>query len=98
VSFYRDVLGLEFMFAAPPSVAFFSVRGIRLMLAIPEKPEFDHPASILYFLVENIQDIHASLMQKGIIFDQAPIALHGSMTVKSGCHSFGTLIETCLHS
>ncbi|MBI4418292.1 MAG: VOC family protein [Ignavibacteriales bacterium] len=71
VSFYRDVLGLEFLFAAPPSMAFFSVRGIRLMLSIPEKPEFDHPASILYFLVGSIQDVHAALMQKGVIFDQA---------------------------
>jgi len=45
VAFYRDVLGLPFLFEAPPKLAFFDCAGVRLMLSEPEKPEFDHPAS-----------------------------------------------------
>lgn len=42
--FYRDTLGLPFLFAAP-RLAFFNCDGVRLMLSMPE-PEFDHPGSI----------------------------------------------------
>ena len=54
VRFYRDALGLPFLFAAPPGLAFFDCEGVRLMLSIPE-PGFDHPGSVLYFAVEDIQ-------------------------------------------
>ena len=55
VAFYRDVLGLPFLFEAPPKLAFFDCAGVRLMLSEPEKPEFDHPASIIYYRVTNMQ-------------------------------------------
>ena len=48
VRFYRDALGLPFLFAAPPRLAFFDCAGVRLMLSTPE-PNFDHPGSVLYF-------------------------------------------------
>jgi predicted enzyme related to lactoylglutathione lyase len=57
VAFYRDTLGLRFLFEAPPKMAFFDCGGIRLMLGVPEKPEFDHPSSILYY---KAGDIHAA--------------------------------------
>lgn len=41
--FYRDVLGLTFLFSAP-QLAFFDCAGIRLMLSLPSATEFDHPA------------------------------------------------------
>jgi catechol 2,3-dioxygenase-like lactoylglutathione lyase family enzyme len=56
VAFYRDVLGLPFLFEAPPKLAFFDCAGVRLMLSEPEKPEFDHPASIIYYRVMNMQE------------------------------------------
>ena len=43
-AFYRDQLGMKFLFSAPPGLAFFDCDGIRLMLSTPPKPEFDHPA------------------------------------------------------
>ncbi len=52
-AFYRDVLGLPFIFAAG-QLAFFDCGGVRLMLDKPEKAEFDHPSSILYFAVPDI--------------------------------------------
>ena len=49
-AFYRDTLGLAFLFAIP--TAAFQLGPVRLMLTKAEKPEFDHPASILYYKVE----------------------------------------------
>ncbi len=72
VAFYRDVLGLKLLFQAPPGLAFFDCGGIRLMLARPEKPEFDHPASTLYFKVADIQEATASLKARGARFEDEP--------------------------
>jgi catechol 2,3-dioxygenase-like lactoylglutathione lyase family enzyme len=41
--FYRDILGLTFLFSAP-QLAFFDCAGIRLMLSLPSATGFDHPA------------------------------------------------------
>jgi methylmalonyl-CoA/ethylmalonyl-CoA epimerase len=70
-AFYRDTLGLKHLFS-PPGMAFFDCGGVRLMLAKPEKPEFDHPSSILYFQVEDIQVSHADLESKGVRFEAGP--------------------------
>ena len=69
IAFYRDTLGLRFLFQAP-KIAFFDCDGIRLYLAIAEKPEFDHPSSILYFKVDYIQATSSSLASKGVEFEQ----------------------------
>jgi methylmalonyl-CoA/ethylmalonyl-CoA epimerase len=57
-AFYQETLGLKLLFKAPPGLAFFDCGGVRLMLSRPEKPEFDHPSSILYFAVPDIQAAH----------------------------------------
>jgi methylmalonyl-CoA/ethylmalonyl-CoA epimerase len=71
VRFYRDVLGVRFLFEAPPSLAFFDCAGVRLMLNTPEGA-FDHPGSVLYFAVEQIDAMHASLREKGVQFIREP--------------------------
>ena len=71
VKFYRDTLGMKYLFAAG-KMAFFDCGGIRLMLAIAEKPEFDHPSSILYFKVDDIQNTHATLAVRGVVFESQP--------------------------
>ena len=65
VAFYRDVLGMKFLFQAPPKLAFFDCGGIRLMLSLPEEAEFDHPGSILYYQVDDIQATWKSLSGHG---------------------------------
>jgi methylmalonyl-CoA/ethylmalonyl-CoA epimerase len=62
VEFYRDTLGLKLLFTAG-RLAFFDCGGVRLMLTPPERPEFDHPASILYFKVADIQAAYARLVE-----------------------------------
>jgi methylmalonyl-CoA/ethylmalonyl-CoA epimerase len=71
-AFYRDALGLTFLFAAPPGMAFFDCGGVRLMLARAEKPEFDHPSSILYFAVPDIAAAHQRLSDLGVRFEAPP--------------------------
>ena len=71
VRFYRDALGLPFLFAAPPRLAFFDCGGVRLMLSTPE-PGFDHPGSILYFAVDDIGKAHELLASRGVTFGTAP--------------------------
>lgn len=73
--FWRDVLGLKFLFEVPGHMAFFEVGGVRVMLALPEKPEFDHPSSILYFGVEDIRAEHARLVGRGVVFRSEPVCV-----------------------
>ncbi len=71
VAFYRDKLGMQFLFQVP-NMAFFDCDGVRLMLGVPEKPEFDHPSSILYFKVGDIQNAHQTLQARGVEFLSGP--------------------------
>jgi methylmalonyl-CoA/ethylmalonyl-CoA epimerase len=71
VGFYRDVLGLPFMFDAPPGLAFFDCAGVRLMLSTPA-PGFDHPGSVLYFAVDDIQAARTLLASRGVVFRSEP--------------------------
>ena len=74
-AFYRDVLGMSLLFQAPPGLAFFDCGGLRLMLSVPDKPEFDHPGSILYFEVADIAAAHATLAGRGVDFVAPPHCL-----------------------
>lgn len=69
--FYRDKLGLKFLFAAG-GMGFFDCGGVRLLLGLPDKPEHDHPSSILYFHVDDIQKAHEIMTTRGVHFEQKP--------------------------
>src|SRR6476659_2792405 len=73
VAFYRDKLGMKLLFSVPPNLAFFDCDGIRLMLSLPAKPEFDHPGSIIYFKVDDIQQAYALLSERAVRFEEKPI-------------------------
>jgi methylmalonyl-CoA/ethylmalonyl-CoA epimerase len=70
-TFYRDVLGLPHLFRAG-QLSFFDCGGVRLMLDKAEKPEFDHPSSILYFQVGNIRAAHQRIKDAGAKFEDEP--------------------------
>jgi predicted enzyme related to lactoylglutathione lyase len=61
-AFYRDVLGLTLLFTVP-NLAFFDCAGVRLMLGSAETPEFDHPSSILYFRVPDLNAAYQRLVE-----------------------------------
>src|SRR5208282_2804695 len=71
-AFYSDVLGLKLLFKAPPNLAFFDCGGVRLMIDKPDKPEFDHPGSVLYFAVPDIQSAYARMKENGARFEDEP--------------------------
>ena len=72
IAFYRDVLGMRFLFKAPPGLGFFDCAGVRLMLSKPSSPEYDHPGSVLYFKVDDLQASHRDLVAKGVTFVSDP--------------------------
>jgi methylmalonyl-CoA/ethylmalonyl-CoA epimerase len=71
-AFYQDMLELKLLFKAGPGLAFFDCGGVRLMLTRPEKPEFDHPSSILYFTVPDIRAAYAKMKEKSVHFEDEP--------------------------
>jgi predicted enzyme related to lactoylglutathione lyase len=72
IRFYRDILGMRFLFEAPPQMAFFDCGGVRLLVGLPDRPEIDHPASIIYYSVPDIQAAHQVLQERGVAFITAP--------------------------
>jgi methylmalonyl-CoA/ethylmalonyl-CoA epimerase len=72
VAFYRDKLGLPFLFSAPPKLAFFDLDGIRLMIAEPETEQVLMGNSTLYFKVDDIQTAYETLRGRGVAFDDGP--------------------------
>jgi methylmalonyl-CoA/ethylmalonyl-CoA epimerase len=69
VAFYRDVLGLKFLFEAA-SMAFFDCGGVRLMLSVSETPESTY-SSIIYYKTEDIQAASRRLHERGVVFEAA---------------------------
>ena len=76
VRFYRDTLGMSFLFQAPPQMAFFQCGATTVLLGVPEAPELDHPASIIYYLVPDIASAHATLHERAVEFLTEPHLMH----------------------
>ena len=73
-AFYRDQLGMRFLFAFP-HMAFFDADGVRLYLSEPESPDFRGKATI-YFRVPDIGAAVATLEARGVVFGHAPHVTH----------------------
>ena len=72
VAFYRDTLGMKFLFqAVPPGLAFFDCGGIRIMIdAVKEKKE--RLSSLLYYKVPDIHAAYNALVSRGVNFFAPP--------------------------
>jgi methylmalonyl-CoA/ethylmalonyl-CoA epimerase len=71
VAFYQSTLGMKLLFRVP-NLAFFDCSGVRLMMSIPEKREFDHAASVIYYKVPDLPAAHAALVAQDVKFDAPP--------------------------
>ncbi|MBP0724960.1 VOC family protein [Bacillus sp. RG28] len=71
ISFYKDLIGLQLLFNTD-NMAFFECNGVRLLLSLPEKEEFAHSSSVIYFQVENIKEKYEELKSKGVLFIDEP--------------------------
>lgn len=74
--FYRDVLGMAYLFTAPPGLAFFQCGTVRLMLGASEGGEHAHAASIIYYSVADLTAAHVSLQARGATFIDEPHLIH----------------------
>jgi catechol 2,3-dioxygenase-like lactoylglutathione lyase family enzyme len=77
-AFYRDALGMRFLFAFP-HMAFFDADGVRLYLAEPEEPDFSGRAT-LYFRVPDIHAAVETLEGRGVVFGERPHRVHSDGT------------------
>jgi predicted enzyme related to lactoylglutathione lyase len=76
LAYYRDVLGLPFLFAAPPQMAFFMCGTARLLVGVMPRGTPAQRGSAIYFRVPDIGATHASLRGKGVDFLAAPHVVH----------------------
>jgi methylmalonyl-CoA/ethylmalonyl-CoA epimerase len=70
-AFYRDVLGLRFLFAAPPGLAFFECGGIRLMLSQPEGVGAGS-SGVIYYRTAALQATCEELAARGATVQSPP--------------------------
>jgi len=83
--FYRDVLGLQFLFSAGPNLAFLAAGSVRIMLTTPQGAGTVGHNSILYFKVSDIAATHAAILARGAINERAP-----QLTAKMPDHELWT--------
>ena len=76
VAFYRDILGLPFLFAAPPQMAFFSCGNVRLLVGVMPAGQTPQRGSAIYFQVPDIHSVFSSLKANGVHFRAEPHVVH----------------------
>ncbi|MFD2114224.1 VOC family protein [Paenibacillus yanchengensis] len=71
INFYKETLALSLLFQTD-RMAFFTCDGLRIMLSLPEKEQFAHASSVIYFQVSHIQDTYDQLLSKDVTFIDEP--------------------------
>jgi predicted enzyme related to lactoylglutathione lyase len=72
LTFYRDALGLTFLFSAGPNLAFLDAGGVRLMLTTPQGAGSVGHNSVVYFNVSDIQACHQRIVERGATSERVP--------------------------
>lgn len=80
IPFYRDTLGIPFLFTAPPQMSFFQCGGVRLLVGVPEANQPRQRGSAIYFRVADIQGVHRNLVERGVPFSATPHVVHRAPT------------------
>lgn len=76
IAFYRDVLGIPFLFAAPPMMAFFKSGAVRLLVGVMAPGQKAQRGSAIYFQVTDINAVFATLKDNGVQFRAEPHLVH----------------------
>lgn len=71
VHFYKELLELPLLFNTD-TMAFFECSGLRLLLSLPEKEEFTHSSSVIYFQVKDLKESYENLLEKEVRFLNEP--------------------------
>jgi predicted enzyme related to lactoylglutathione lyase len=81
VAFYRDVLGMSFLFEVPGQpMAFFDCGGVRLYLGKPENESF-RSNPLIYYKVSSISNAYQALVERGVQFISEPHIVHSTATL-----------------
>ena len=66
-TFYKDTLGMQHLFDAPPGLSFFDCSGVRLMLCGPaaQGKDGDRQHAVLYYDVSDIKNTYAAIKAAG---------------------------------
>ena len=75
VAFYRDVLGLAFLFSAPPSLAFLQCGPTRIMLSGDPQAQPATGGAVLYYAVADIRAAFETLAANGAPIKETPRAI-----------------------
>lgn len=70
--FYRDVLGLEFLFSPAPTLAFLRAGSVRIMLSTPQGAGAVGANSVLYFKVNEIGNVFTAIVERGAQVERPP--------------------------
>ena len=71
-AFYRDKVGLRFLFSAGPTLAFLDLGGVRLMLSTPEGELAPGGSTVLYIKVPEISATYEAMRGRGVEFIDEP--------------------------
>ena len=80
ISFYRDTLGLRFLFSAPPQMGFFQAGNVRFLVGVPESDQPRQRGSAVYFQVADIHAVFQTLSERGVKFEASPHVVHRTPT------------------
>lgn len=72
IAFYKDILGMNFLFKAPPGLGFFDCDGIRLLLDAPAWKNDKTRSSVIYFKVRDIHESTQGLKNQGVLIETPP--------------------------
>ncbi len=76
IAFYRDLLGLKFLFSAPPQMSFFQSGSVRLLVGVPEAGRPRERGATVYFQVADIHAVYRTLVARGVSFPAPPHVVH----------------------
>ena len=71
IAFYRDALGLPFIWSNG-RMAFFQLGAVRLLIDLAEKPGGPRMASVLYLDTADLDAVVAALKERGVVFRDDP--------------------------
>jgi catechol 2,3-dioxygenase-like lactoylglutathione lyase family enzyme len=72
IAFYRDVLGLRFLFRAPPGLAFLQCSEVRLMLGQQPPGAGESSVGVIYYRVADLDVAYRTLRERGGRFVDEP--------------------------
>jgi len=82
IAFYRDTLGLRYLFSAPPQMSFFQSGSVRLLIGVPAPDQPRNRGSQVYFQVPDIHAVFQTLSDRGVSFGVKPHVVHRTPTAE----------------